>query len=861
MQDKDIKKIEITQEMQQSYLDYAMSVIISRAIPDARDGLKPVQRRILYAMYDMGIRPEGSFKKSARIVGEVLGKYHPHGDTAVYDAMARLAQDFTIRYPLVEGQGNFGSIDGDRPAAMRYTEAKLSKISMELLNGIEQDTVDFGRNFDDTLPEPELLPAQFPLMLVNGANGIAVGMATNIPPHNLSEIMDAVVFILENWNRYDDIDTEDMMRFVQGPDFPTGGIIVTEEGKNNIAAAYATGRGKLMVRGQVHLEDIGRGKNRIIITEIPYQVNKSNLIDKIATLTRAGTLEGIVDLRDESDRQGMRIVIELGKVDDPEDIIRKLYKHTQLQTTFGVIMLALVNKQPRVIGLKAALKVYIDHHLTVIERRTRFELRKSEERAHIVAGLMVAVMNIDEVIAIIRKSENEKESREKLMARFDLDKIQAQAILDMALKRINQLEREKLQEEQDQLRKAIQEMRELLDSPAKMRALLIENQLDIKRKYGDARRTQIVNLSEGVSAKEVVTAGDLIESEQVIVGISKDLKIGRVSLERANAKNFDFGLFAAAASTNQNVYMLSESGKVVGNYVQTLPAVENFSEGIDIRSLLARQIEENIIQLFALTPGEDNDESASVITVSEKGLVKRSLLSTVPTVSGQAFALCKVNPDDRIVTALISENESQQVMLASSEGQAIRFTQEDLRPMGLIAAGVTGIKLTTSDARVVAAALVTETDELCFGTTDWGLGKIPVTEFPLQKRAGQGVISVKLAKDEKLAGFIPMPRGKATILLHYGANKTRVIRPAMIKVAKRARSLEYFIKLVNQPVTRIETVTLSDSAAMPEKPTAAPKAAKRTAPVVEEPRKPSADDVERDEGDSAENPSDQYSLF
>lgn len=809
MAEKEIAPIEITTEMQQSYLDYAMSVIVSRALPDARDGLKPVQRRILYAMYDMGIRPESSFKKSARIVGEVLGKYHPHGDSAVYDAMARLAQDFTIRYPLVEGQGNFGSIDGDPPAAMRYTEARLSKISLDLLTGLDQDTIDYARNFDETLPEPTLLPAAFPHMLVNGANGIAVGMATNIPPHNLSEVIDAVVYILKNWEQYDDISTEDLMRFVQGPDFPTGGIIVSEEETNEIARAYATGRGKLMVRGKVHLEDMGRGKTRIIITEIPYLVNKSTLLERIAKLARDGGLDCITDMRDESDRQGMRIVLEVAKVDDPEDVIRKLYKHTPLQTTFGVIMLALVKNEPRVIGLKKALKVYIDHHLLVIERRTRFELKKSEERAHVVSGLIVAVLNIDEVIAIIRASANEKEAREKLIKRFPIDEIQAQAILDMALKRINQLEREKLQSEFDQLQKSIQEMRELLASPLKMRELLIENQLDIRKKFGDARRTQIVTLGEGVSAKEVVTAGAMMESENVIVGVSKELKIGRVTLDQANTKGFDFGLFATRAKTDENVYLLSSAGKVIGSYVHTLPIVESFGEGVDLRSEIIQQTDEKGVQLFSLPLDPDSPDEASIITVSANGLIKRTLLSSLPTVSGQAFAVCKVNPDDRIVAALITHNEKDQIMLASSAGQAIRFTQDDLRPMGLIAAGVVGMKL-PEGATVAGAAIVQESDTVAFVTSEWGLGKIPVREFPLQKRAGQGVLISKLAENEKISGLITMPSGKSTVMLHYGKQKTRAVRPAMIKAVKRAKALEYFIKLVNQTVSGLTVTLLED---------------------------------------------------
>ncbi len=546
-------------EMQQSYLDYAMSVIISRALPDARDGLKPVQRRILYAMYDMGIRPDSDYKKSARIVGEVLGKYHPHGDTAVYEAMARLAQDFTIRYPLVEGQGNFGSIDGDPPAAMRYTEAKLDKFSMEMLDHIDQDTVDFSRNFDDTLDEPVVLPSIVPNLLVNGASGIAVGMATNIPPHNLGEVVDALIYIIHQWDEYDEITVDDLMKYVKGPDFPTGGIIVLEDERNELVSAYATGRGRLMVRGRVHLEDMGRGRSRLIITEIPYQVNKSGLIERIAQLVRDNTIEGIADLRDESDRQGMRIVIELSKTGEPEKILRKLYKHTPLQTTFGIILLALVDNSPRVLNLKQALKVFINHQLEVIRRKTLFELNKAEKRAHILEGLLVAIKHLDEIIAIIRNADDEKKARSEIMRKFKLDEEQAQAVLDMPLKRLTHLEYSKLQEEYEALEKAIAGMKDLLASPEKMRGDLIKDLQDLKKRYNDPRRTQIALLGEGISSRELLTANTLVEADEVFVGLTQERKIGRCEISKVAEKDFDIPRWIVKSDTQQTVDVVTET--------------------------------------------------------------------------------------------------------------------------------------------------------------------------------------------------------------------------------------------------------------------------------------------------------------
>jgi DNA gyrase subunit A len=485
-----IRKINIDNEMQTAYLSYAMSVIVARALPDARDGLKPVQRRILYAMHDMGVRPDGPYKKSARIVGEVLGKYHPHGDASVYEAMARMAQDFSMRYVLVDGQGNFGSVDGDAPAAMRYTEARLKPMAMDLMADIEKNTVEFVSNFDDTLTEPNVLPSAIPNLLVNGASGIAVGMATSVPPHNLGEICDALVFMLDRWSKLEDVTVENLMKHVKGPDFPTGGVILDDP--EGLAAAYGSGRGRITVQAKVHAEDMGRGKSRIIVSELPYQINKASLIERIADLARDGSLEGLADLRDESDRQGMRIVIELQKTADPNQVIRDLFKRTPMQGTFSIINLALVNGEPRLLTLKHSLRVFLDHRQEVVKRRSEFDLARAKERAHILEGLLTAIKHLDEVIRIIRGSRDTDEARAKLIKRFKLSDPQATAILDMPLKRLAALERKKIEDEYKEKLALIKHLESLLASPKKMREVIQEELRGIKQKYADPRRTRIV---------------------------------------------------------------------------------------------------------------------------------------------------------------------------------------------------------------------------------------------------------------------------------------------------------------------------------------------------------------------------------
>ena len=859
MNNQGIKSVDIKNEMEQSYLDYAMSVIISRALPDARDGLKPVQGRILYAMVDMGIRPDSEFKKSARIVGEVLGKYHPHGDSAVYDAMARLAQDFTIRYPLVEGQGNFGSIDGDPPAAMRYTEARLAPYSMELLNDIDENTVDFTRNFDDTLDEPIVLPSALPNLLLNGSSGIAVGMATNIPPHNLGELVDAIVYLLDQWDEYDEITADDLMRYIHGPDFPTGGIIVLEDERNELVSAYATGRGKLMVRGRVHVEDMGRGRTRLIITEIPYQVNKNGLIERIALLTREGVLDTITDLRDESDRQGMRIVIELSKSADAEDVLRKLYKHTPLQVTFGIILLALVDNQPRILTLKQALRVYIDHRLDVIKRKITFELGKAEQRAHILEGLLIAIQHLDAIIKIIRNADDENDARTKIMDKYKLDREQTQAILDMPLKRLTHLEQDKLLKEFHDLEERIKEFQELLASPQKIRKVLIDNQLALKQKYADPRRTQIAVLGEGISSKEVLTANELVRAEPICIGMTAEGKIGRCDAEKINEKGFEIPPWILKTDTQQTVYVVSETGRAFGIYAETLPKVESFAGGFDANLVSGWTADDKVAAVFTLSTKERGSETCSVITFSEKGMVKKSLAEELPPASSQSFTICKINPGDKLITVKVCRDDSKEILIATQNGMAIRFDQSDLRPMGLIAAGVNGIKLKEDDL-VADATLVDNADFCCFVTSDWGIGKIPVEEFPKQGRYGQGVKAVRLNPSEKVVGITVLPDSMSVLLVRYGNNKARQVRQAMIKQVKRTKFLEYFIKLLNHKVTGINLLSAGEVENKSEKKSPL-SSEKPKQPVKKEPKSKPVEQQKDEIPSEEEGNPEQFSLF
>ncbi|GAB4523465.1 MAG: DNA gyrase subunit A [Anaerolineales bacterium] len=747
-----IQQVDIEHEMQQAYLDYAMSVIVARALPDARDGLKPVHRRILYAMHDLGLRANSAHKKSARIVGEVLGKYHPHGDMAVYDAMARMAQDFSMRYPLVDGQGNFGSIDGDAPAAMRYTEARLSALAHHMLNDIQKDTVDFSANFDDSLQEPDVLPAAFPNLLVNGATGIAVGMSTNIPPHNLDEISHALKYLLENWERLDDITVDDLMKFVKGPDFPTGGVIIQEAEGNTLSSAYGSGRGRVTLRARVHLEEMGRGRTGLIVTELPYMTNKSSLMERIASLVRDGRIEGISDLRDESDRQGMRIVIELGKNSDADDVLQTLYKQTSLQTTFSIIMLALVNGEPRLLSLKQAMRVYLEHRLEVTRRRSEYDLKRARERAHILEGLRIALANLDEVIATIRRSRSVETAYNNLRKAYRLSDVQTQAILAMPLRRLAALERQKIEQEYKDVRAEIKNLEKLLHSPRLMRGVVADELDAIRQQFGDHRRTQIVQLEEGTLASSVLTVTDMLPSQPVWVMISEEGMIARTRDEKPPRRSGSAApRFLLQSNTHHTLYLSTPNGQSVAVAIHTLPVGENPEEGIPLAQVHAL-FAGNPLATAVCLPALDElpDEAGFVISVSRQGMLKKSALSDLPGPSPQPFALTRINAGDTLHSVCFSQGQNE-ILLVTTRGMAIRFSEEEVRPMGLVAAGVMGIKLEEGDE--IAAALLLPAQGDVFLLTADGRGKrVAVEDFPQQGRYGKGVIAWKVPAKTGLIG-------------------------------------------------------------------------------------------------------------
>ncbi len=775
-----IRPVNIDDQMREAYLDYAMSVIVARALPDARDGLKPVQRRILYAMYDMGLRPDSAYKKSARIVGEVLGKYHPHGDQAVYEAMARLAQDFSVRYELVDGQGNFGSIDGDAPAAMRYTEARLTNFGLELLTDIDTETVDFSDNFDGSLQEPVVLPAAIPNMLVNGASGIAVGMSTNIPPHNLGEICDALVYMLRNWERLDDVDVLDLMEFVKGPDFPTGGLVFRggDGGKNateyadTLVAAYATGRGKLTVRAKVHIESLERGKTRIVVSEIPYQINKNSLIERIADLVRDGKIDGISDLRDESDRQGLRIVIECKSSADPADVLKDLFKYTPLQTTFGVIMLALVDNEPRTLNLKQALRVYLDHRIDFVRRRTERDLGRAQARAHILEGLLIALRFLDRVISVIRESESAEEARGALVTQFGLSEAQATAILDMQLRRLAALEQEKIVNEYREKVALIEYLQGLLANPAAMRKVIADELLDVKKRYNDPRRTAIINGPAGDVRPEDLLA----QSESTWAALTHGNRIARTYQDappKITAQTEDPPRFLLRSNTADILYLFSADGRGATLPVQNLPLNDDPGQGgevgalVDLRETLA-------IGAFSRPPFYDD---GYILFATQGGDVKRIRVADLPGLAARSFTVMNVGEDRVIAAHYVTDDD--ELMLLTAEGQAIRFKVTEVRPTGLPAGGMRGIKLANSD-RVVSALVVPEalkTVGALWSVTEGGVAKSsPLAEYPLQGRAGAGVVNMKPPLGDRVAA--------ATI----GTNADLVI---VISVAGRFRVVKF----------------------------------------------------------------------
>jgi DNA gyrase subunit A len=786
-----VRSIDIDREMQQSYLDYAMSVIVARALPDARDGLKPVHRRILYAMFDMGIRPDMAYKKSARIVGEVLGKYHPHGDMAVYEAMARMAQPFSLRTLLVDGQGNFGSVDGDPPAAMRYTEARLAQPAMNMLADIQKDTVDFSENFDGSLKEPDVLPAALPNLLVNGATGIAVGMSTSIPPHNLGEVVDGLRYMLANWNNLDDLTVEDLMQFIKGPDFPTGGIIVLGDDEEGLTGAYGSGRGRVVVQARSHIEEMGKGRNRIIVTELPYMTNKSTLIERIAELVRDERLEGIADLRDESDRQGLRIVIELNKTANPKNVLQNLYKYTGMRSTFGIIMLALVEGEPRMLSLKQALRVYLEHRLEVVRRRSQFELERAKQRAHILEGLRIALKFLDEVIALIRKAPDAETARTRLIKRFKLTDVQAQAILDMPLRRLAALERKKIEDEYKELKAQIKELEALLRSPAKMRGIVGDELQVVKDTFADRRRTQIVQRN-GSALEATVQGADLSLSQEVWISATRDGLIRRSLDDQPPAQSGSGAPFwTVRASPRDTLFLVGESGEAAGVPVHAAPEVDESGGGVETAGSPAYRISalsenDRLAGIFCLPPKEERPEGQFIFTGTRGGMVKKTSVSELPGATAKTFSLMKVNEGDRFGWIRMTGGAAE-ILLGTANGMAIRFSEDEVRPMGLGTGGVSGVKLGVGD-EVIGMDLVSGSGHVLLVSEDGKAKRVYADHFPRQGRYGQGVAAFKTSRGSRLAGIALLEGKKPRATLHLERLAPKALKLDDIPLQTRAAS-------------------------------------------------------------------------
>lgn len=761
----DVKLIQkdINDEMQTSYIDYAMSVIVGRALPDVRDGLKPVHRRILYSMAELGITPDKPHRKSARIVGDVLGKYHPHGDTSVYDAMVRMAQDFSIRYPLVDGHGNFGNVDGDSAAAMRYTEARMAPFALEMLRDIDEGTVDFMPNFDEEEQEPTVLPARFPNLLVNGSNGIAVGMATSIPPHNLGEVIDATVKLIDD----EETDIEDLIKLVKGPDFPTGAIIM---GKNNARAAYRTGQGKVMVRSKSEFEETGKGKMQIVFTEIPYQVNKSRVLEKIAELVREKKLEGISDLRDESNnREGMRIVIELKRDANPQIVLNRLYKHTQLQDSYSIILLALVNGQPKLMNLRQILEQYILHQKDVVTRRTKYRLKKAEDRAHILEGLRIALDHIDEIIKTIRASYND--AKPKLMEAFGLSEIQAQAILEMQLRRLQGLEREKIENEYAELQKMIQRYLEILGDEKVLMSVIKEELLEVRKKYADKRRTTIV------ADTDEIDEADLIQEEKVAITLThlgyvkrvssdtyKTQKRGGRGVTGLTTRENDFVKDMLITSTHDYLMFFTNTGKVYRIKAYEIPEAQRTAKGTPIINFLNLSQRERIT---AIIPIKEFKEDEYLIALTKKGTIKKTDLTQFDSSRKAGLIAINLKEDDELIGIKQTTGDSN-VIIVTKNGKCICFSEEDVRSMGRLAAGVRAILLEPDD-EVVAMELADPDEELLV-VTKCGYGKrTSVEEYKIQARGGKGLLTydkAKFCKTGELIGAMVVKESDEILLIN-----------------------------------------------------------------------------------------------
>jgi DNA gyrase subunit A len=783
-----VRGISVEEEMRASYLDYAMSVIVARALPDARDGMKPVHRRILYAMHDMGIQPNSPYKKSARIVGEVLGKYHPHGDASVYDAMARMAQDFSLRYLLVDGQGNFGSVDGDSPAAMRYTEARMAQIAETMLRDIDMDTVDWRPNFDDSLQEPQVLPAMLPNLLLNGTSGIAVGMATNIPPHNLSEFVDAIAHVIDNWERREEIGLEELMVFVKGPDFPTGGIVLGTEG---IRHALGTGRGRILLRARTNIEEMSNGRFRIVVTEIPYQVNKSALIERMAELVRTGVLDQLSDLRDESDRTGMRIVIELKRGAAPKKVRNRLFKHTQLQTTFGVNALALVHNEPMTLSLRRALVVYVEHRVEVLTRRSEYQLSKARERAHILEGLRIALQFLDEVIQTIRSSESAEAARAALMERFGLTEMQAQAILDMQLRRLAALERQKIEDEYNEIMARIAYLVDLLENPHKIRALVRADVLWLKEKFGDARRTTIAADANGEFSEE-----DLISQGNVLISYSAGAYIKRMpadtfksqhrggrGIKGMSTRQEDEVVNLLFARTLDHILFFTNKGRVYSSKVYELPEASRTARGAHMANFLNLQADERVTTMLIVP---DFDDAEYVTLITRKARIKRMELNVFSNVRSTGLIAMNLDDNDSLDWARMT-NGDQEFIIVTRNGKALRFHEQNVRSMGRTAGGVMAMRLLGDDEIVSLEVVRPDSDLLVLHERGWGK-RTSVDEFNEKGRYTQGNWATDHRRLDEIgpivAARVVKPNDQVTVMTANGI----VLRTEVSGISKLGRS-------------------------------------------------------------------------
>ena len=780
---QDIKTINIEDSIKASYLDYSMSVIIGRALPDARDGLKPVHRRILYAMNDLAISSRSPYKKSARIVGDVIGKYHPHGDIAVYDALVRMAQPFSMRIPMVDGQGNFGSIDGDNAAAMRYTEARMTPLAEELLRDLDKDTVDFVPNYDDSMVEPDVLPSRVPNLLLNGSSGIAVGMATNIPPHCMDELLDALLLLIEN----PEATLDEVMEFIKGPDFPTSGIIF---GKKGILEAYRTGRGRVKVRAKVHIEKKGN-KDIIVVDELPYQANKVRLIEQIVGLVKEKMIEGISEIRDESDREGIRLVIELKREAMSEIVLNNLYKSTSLEVTFGVILLAIHNKEPKIFTLIELLQLFLRHRKTVIIRRTIFELEKAKAKAHILEGLKIALDNIDAIIALIKASADTKSAKDELVATFNLSEVQAGAILDMRLQRLTGLEREKIENELAELLKEIQALSDILKSEALLNELIKKELLEIKDKFKSKRITEIVDDYDDIDVE------DLIANESMVVTITHRGYIKRVPLKlyekqkrggkgkiAVTTYDDDFIESFFVSDTHDTLMFVTDRGQLYWLKVYRIPEGSRTAKGKAVVNLVQLQPDEKIM---AIIPTTDFDETKSLAFFTKNGVIKRTNLSEFKNIRSVGVRAITLDEDDELVTAKVVSKEIQNLFIVTKKGMCIRFNVEDAREIGRTARGVTGIRFKEPNDRVVGAAVIYSDQEELLTVTEKGIGKrTTAEEYRLQSRGGKGVIAMKLTpKTADLVGVVIVDEAKDLMAL---TSNGKMIRVDMETIRKAGRN-------------------------------------------------------------------------